>query len=130
MKIHVVAPRRDISATGGRAEHTHPVRQRVRRFSAKQVSAITEAYEAGATMASLAKQHDVKRQSIAALLRRHVIAIRARKVISPEEIDHAVHLYGAGQSSAVIGNRLGFDAATIWRALKKRGVQMRSPNHR
>jgi transposase-like protein len=98
------------------------------RFSAEQIAAIVQAYEAGATMASLAGQHDVKRQSIAALLKREGTSIRPRKIFSPAQIDEAVTLYGTGHSAATIADRFGFDTATIWRALRKRGVQTRSPN--
>lgn len=81
-------------------------------------------------MANLAKQHGVKRQSIAALLQREGVSIRPRKVISPEQINQAIELYEAGNSSVTIGSRLGYDGATIWRALKKHGVQMRNSNER
>jgi Putative ATPase subunit of terminase (gpP-like) len=45
-----------------------------------------------------------------------------------QQVDEAVRLYGLGWSSARIAGRLGFNQATIWRHLTKRGVVMRGPN--
>lgn len=100
------------------------------RFTAAQTRAVVEAYEAGATMASLAKQYGVKRETISKLLRREGVSIRERRVISEAENDQAVRLYAQGLSSARIADQLHYDQATIYRALKKRGVVMRSPNDR
>lgn len=100
------------------------------RFTPAQRQAAVEAYEAGATMASLAKQYDVKRESISKLLRREGVPIRQRRLISAAEADQAVQLYAQGLSCSRIAERLHYDHATIYRALKKRGVVMRSANER
>ena len=105
-----------------------PIRQF--RFTFAQRQAVIEAYESGATMAALAKQYNVKRESISKLLRRSGVTIRERRIISEAETDQAVQLYAHGLSSARIADQVGYDQATIYRALKKRGVVMRSPNDR
>lgn len=79
-------------------------------------------------MASLAAEYHVKRESISKLLRREGVEIRLRKQMSQEQIDDAVRLYGTGLSLEQIGSRLGWDHNTIYRHLKKRGVQMRGPS--
>jgi hypothetical protein len=48
--------------------------------------------------------------------------------MSRAEIDEAVRLYKRGLSLERVGVRLGWDHNTIYRHLKKRGVQMRGPN--
>ena len=48
--------------------------------------------------------------------------------MSHAEIDQAVQLYDSGLSLQRIGDQLGWDHNTIYRQLKKRGVQMRGPN--
>lgn len=89
---------------------------------------MVSAYESGQTMASLAAEYHVKRESISKLLRREGVEIRLRKQMSQEQIDDAVRLYGTGLSLEQIGSRLGWDHNTIYRHLKKRGVQMRGPS--
>jgi transposase-like protein len=48
--------------------------------------------------------------------------------MSQQQIDESVRLYESGLSLEQIGSRLGWDHNTIYRHLKKRGVQMRGPN--
>lgn len=79
-------------------------------------------------MASLAKQFKVKRESISKLLRRAGVEIRQRRQMGQAEIDESVRLYQSGLSLEQTGSRLGWDHNTIYRHLKKRGVNMRGPN--
>jgi IS30 family transposase len=46
--------------------------------------------------------------------------------LTEEKIDMAVGLYAQGRSTADIGSKLGADPSTIARALKRRGVVLRS----
>jgi transposase-like protein len=89
---------------------------------------VIEAYEAGATMAALAKKYDVKRETISKLLRGEGATLRVRRSMSQAEIDHAVQLYVSGLSLQRIGEQLGWDHNTVYRHLKKRGVVMRGPS--
>jgi hypothetical protein len=47
------------------------------------------------------------------------------KGVSPEQVAAAVRLYGAGWSSARIGDRLGFNGTRIIATLRKHNVQIR-----
>jgi len=89
---------------------------------------VIQAYEAGATMAALAKRYGLHRHTIADLLRREGVTIRTRLAMSQAEIEEAVRLYTAGLSLQKIGVHLGWDHNTVYRHLKKRGVQMRGPS--
>lgn len=98
------------------------------RFTLDQRQAVITDYEAGRTMASLAQEYDVKRESISRLLRRSGVDVRQRRVMSQTDIDQAVRLYADGPSLERIGKRLGWDHRTIHRHLRKRGVIFRGPN--
>jgi transposase-like protein len=89
---------------------------------------VVEAYEAGASMADLARQYGVKRVSISQLLHKAGATIRPRRVISAAEVDRAVQLYESGLSLQAVGDQLGWDQKTIYRHLKGRGVAMRGPS--
>ena len=103
-----------------------PVRQF--RFTRLQRQAVIAGYESGRSMASLAAEYGVKRESISKLLRRSGVVIRERRQMNQEQIDESVRLYESGLSLEQIGARLGWDHNTIYRQLKKRGVHMRGPN--
>jgi IS30 family transposase len=45
--------------------------------------------------------------------------------LTPEQIEHAIKAYQAGNSSKMIGDLLGVDASTVWRTLRREGVEMR-----
>jgi hypothetical protein len=53
-----------------------------------------------------------------------------RAGLTPSEIPAAANLYGLGWSVAQLGARFGVDAATVWRALRATGVEMRLPSQR
>lgn len=111
-----------------RSEPRPPLNPRQFRFTVQQRQAVVAAYEAGQTMASLARQYGVKRETISHLLRRSGVEIRQRRVISQAEVDEAVRLYRNGLSLVAIGKQLRWDPKTIHRQLKKRGAVMRGPN--
>jgi transposase-like protein len=89
---------------------------------------VVDAYEAGASMADLAREYGVQRVSISQLLRTAGASIRQRRVISAAEVDQAVQLYESGLSLQTIGGQLGWDPKTIYRHLKDRGDAMRGPS--
>lgn len=107
---------------------TRPAPARQFRFSQPQRQRVIKAYESGQTMASLAAEYKVKRESISKLLRRAGVAIRKPRQMTQAHIDEAAHLYSRGLSLEQIGAKLGWDHNTIYRHLKKRGVVMRGPN--
>jgi transposase len=100
---------------------------RARRLQPEEIVALLLAYRQGTSMAALAKQFNVRRQTVSDLLQRSAIPIRERRAPSSEEIAEAVRLYHAGWSLARVGSHLSFDHETVRRHLKLQGVQMRPP---
>ena len=106
----------------------HPKRQR--RLDATQRVAVLRAYQAGASMAALARQYRVRRETISSIVRQAGLPVRMPLTISPEQVEIAVRLYDEGWSLERIGQQLKFDNETIRKHLKRCGVVMRSPNDR
>ena len=88
------------------------------------------AYQAGASMAALARQYRVRRETISSIVRQAGLPVRMPLTISPEQVEIAVRLYDEGWSLERIGQQLKFDNETIRKHLKRCGVVMRSPNDR
>jgi hypothetical protein len=79
-------------------------------------------------MASLARTHAVRRETISKIIQDAGVAVRSQRVISPEEIAGAAALYRQGWSLARLAERYGFDGQTIHTHLKRAGVVMRGPH--
>jgi hypothetical protein len=101
-------------------------RQRKRHLRSDEVDELVAAYQAGATTYELATRHRVHRQTVTAILERRGVPIRYRSP-SPDEVATAKALYADGQSLVAVGDQLGFDAGTIWRALKRAGSSCEIP---
>lgn len=112
---HNVAPPQVASAEPARA----------RRLSAAEQVALLRSYQSGDSRAALAARYDVRRATISELLRRSASPLRAERAISAEEVDEAVRLYAQGKSLLRVGERLGYNAETIRKQLKRRDVVLR-----
>ncbi|WP_084104448.1 helix-turn-helix domain-containing protein [Demequina sp. NBRC 110056] len=82
------------------------------------------AYEAGGTIQAVARQFKLHRTTVTAILERQGVALREH-AMDDDLIRQARVLYESGLSLAAVGERLGFDAETIARRLKKAGVRIR-----
>ncbi|WP_295701802.1 transposase [Lapillicoccus sp.] len=100
------------------------------RFTDSQRLDVARSYEAGATMAALAKQHGVKRETISKLLSRSGVLARQPRSFCQPDLQRAVQLYQDGRSTFKIAEQLGWNQATVYRHLTRLGVRMRSPNER
>lgn len=98
---------------------------RARRLSAAEQVAVLGAYQAGDSMAALAARYNVRRTRVSELLHRSASPLRAERAISADEVDEAVRLYGQGQSLVRVSERLGYNAETIRKQLKRRGAVLR-----
>jgi DNA-binding CsgD family transcriptional regulator len=74
----------------------------------------------------LARHLGIHPNTVRKHLKAQGVAIVQPGLISPEQLTLAIELYEAGQSSIVIGKRLGFDSHTIIGALRKSGVKIRA----
>ena len=53
-----------------------------------------------------------------------------RRSLSPDQVDHAIHLYSLGWSLTRAGGRLGVDHTTVLTKLRERGVSTRDSHGR
>jgi lambda repressor-like predicted transcriptional regulator len=89
-----------------------------------QVATLVEAYEAGATLETLAQRYELHKRTIADHLRRR--GVQPRYIaLTDTDIRIAAKLYRQGLSLVAIGDRFGVNDCTIMRALHKLGVTMR-----
>lgn len=76
------------------------------------------------------KAFDLSKGSVLKVLREAGVTMR-NQGLRCEQIGEAQRLYeDAGWSLARIGEKFGVDHGTVWRQLRKRGVQMRDAHGR
>ena len=90
-----------------------------------QVRQLLEANEQGVLLRDLANMFKVHRVTVAAILRRHGIAPRARG-LPTDQIPLVAELYEQGLSAPALGQQFGVDGKTVWNALPTRQPQKRS----
>jgi len=92
--------------------------------SSDEIDELKRAYESRATLRELAQEFRIHRGTAADLLERVGVA-RRRKGPTAKEMKRAIRMHEAGESTATIGQRLGYAADTIRNRLLSAGVQMR-----
>ena len=80
-------------------------------------------------MRDLAHKFGIHRVTVSRLLRLEGVELRIRG-LTADEIDVAVELYGQGESLARIGEHFDVDHGTVWRQVRRRGVNMRDTHGR
>lgn len=101
-------------------------RQQQTRLSPGEVAELVDAYQAGASMASLAARWSLHRETVALHLRR--AGVEPRKPGLPAvALAEVIRLYAAGWSLARLGDRFGCDAETIRSHIRAAGVRTRRP---
>ena len=86
-------------------------------------------YQAGATARQLAAKYGIAKTSVQRHLHEAGVPLR-RQAMTPEQIDQAARLYGAGLSLAVVGAVLGVDGSTVYRSFVAQGLPVRSKSYR
>jgi DNA-binding CsgD family transcriptional regulator len=104
--------------------------KRARRLTSEEQVAIWTAYQAGATMASLAVVHGITRETVSVVLKRNGVPIRQQRRLDARGLQRAIRLYEQGWSTERVGADLGFDARTIATQLKAAGVRIRGAHER
>lgn len=110
-------------------EPATPVQKVDRRLSPAQIAELVQAYRDGDGTPELRRRYSLSQGSVLKILHSHDVTMR-RQGLTGEQIANATDLYGAGQSLAKIGIKLGVEAGTVRRALLKQGVQMRDTHGR
>lgn len=114
--------------------HGVPVRprqlsKRARRLTERQLGLLVQRYQAGATVYDLAAEFHIARATASKHLKAAGVVLRCGP-LSQDEINQAIDLYATGLSVAAVGEELGRDHASIWRALKAAGVPLRDTHGR
>ena len=99
------------------------------RLDTVAVAELIASYRTGTNINELAERFGVHRTTVACLLRRHGVDVRAVG-LSPSQVRDAARLYREGWSLARIGKKFGVDDMTVRRHLLLAGVVMRSPHER
>lgn len=104
---------------------------RARQLRVEEIDDLVARYQAGESMAQLAKDLNLHRSTISGRLRdRQVELHQPGPQMTEQQIEEALELYASGDSCVRIGKQLGFHQATIYNQLKRRGVALRSPHDR
>ncbi len=104
-----------------------PKRRLKQHLTSEQIAELVRRYNDGATSIQLCAETGMSKQTILKLLHANRAAMR-RQGLSPDDAEHAAHLYRAGQSLATIGSELNVNDMTVRAALVKQGVAMRGPH--
>jgi hypothetical protein len=104
--------------------------KRARRLTPEEEVAIWQGYQAGATMAALATEHRITRETVSVVLKRNGVPIRQPRRMDAAGVKRAIRLYAQGWSTERVGDDLGFDAKTIANQLNAAGVRVRGPHER
>jgi Helix-turn-helix domain len=105
------------------------LRRRSPRLISTQVEELVERYVAGDIIRVIAADLQVNRTTVAHHLRTRGVLTR-RRPLTPGQVVQAAAAYQEGTSLARIGEHLGVDSSTVWRALIKAGVRMRDTHGR
>jgi len=109
---------------------THPLSpprhhtKRAVHLSPAQLDALLSLYREGANQQDLAMKFDINRLTVMEHVKRARIRPRWR-ILTPEDMIHAINLYQAGQSLEQVGDQLGVNAETIRLTLRRHGTPIR-----
>jgi hypothetical protein len=90
---------------------------------------LVDGYQGGATVYQLADRFGINRKTVALHLHRQGVKMR-RQGLADAQVSAAAVKYRDGESLDTIGEHLGVDSTTVWRALVKAGVPMRDTHGR
>jgi hypothetical protein len=102
-------------------------KQAQHRLEPPEIDRLGRAYESGATVRELAQDFRIHRTTAMDLLERAGVPRRG-KGLSDSKLQRAIRLYREGQSTARIGEALGFSAEMIRQHLLASGVRVRGPH--
>lgn len=119
------------SLDGDEAESVplRPRLQKQRHLDHAGQARVVEVYQQGKTISAVSREFKLHRTTVAAILDRHDVAVRAH-YMTKRHVDQARDFYESGSSLAEVGRRLGFDAATVATRLRARGVRIRDAHER
>jgi DNA-binding MarR family transcriptional regulator len=124
-ELERLAAVRDIKPAGSPQPATPQPKQVQHRLRQEEEAELIARYQDGDTVYVLAERFKLHRQTVSGVLERHGIPRRYNK-LTGKDLDLAVQLYTEGTSLDVVGERLGVEASTVSRALRKAEVTIRA----
>lgn len=127
---HLILP--DLADLGpsksGRTSHSStspyvPIRGR-QRLDPASIQQLATDYLDGTPTTQLIIKYHLGKGTVLRLLASEGVQMR-RQSLTPEQILEGAQLYGSGLSLAQVGQQLGCDHCTVWRALRVAGIPMR-----
>jgi len=100
------------------------ITKRARQLTGAERALLVKRYDAGATVYDLAREFTISRSTASRQLKTAGVVLR-NGPLSSDEIARATELYATGLSTAAVGQQLGRDAGTVWRALKAADLPLR-----
>lgn len=101
-----------------------------RRLKPPQVEELLQGYREGVPINDLSAQFGIHRSTLLEHLNRADLPRRRYPALQGDELKEARRLYESGQSAATVAEHFAIDASTVYRTLKREGVQMRDPQGR
>lgn len=103
--------------------------QAQRRLTPVEVESVVTRFQAGESMAMLARDYGCDRRTVSKHLRDAGLAGRETS-FDPATVDTMVALYASGLSLAAVGHRVGASSGTVRKHLQDRGVVLRDTHGR
>jgi DNA-directed RNA polymerase specialized sigma24 family protein len=123
---------RDVAKSAKRDRPVTPRRQSfklARRLTDEDRASIAKSYQDGATAEAAGRPYGISKASVLKILDEAGVKRRLPRM-GEAEIQEARRLYEGGLSLADVGKRLGRDASTVHKALKREGIRMRDSHGR
>lgn len=120
------APRRKIVNKVTSAKSERRAYKPNRRLLPEEVQGLVVQYEAGASIADLAREYGMHTQTIDSHLKRQGVLKRGVFKLSPEQVDDVTRLYADGWSTIEIAKKFDVTTNTVSRALARAGMPLRS----
>lgn len=102
-----------------------PIGTAVTPVTPEMIESMVSAYESGAPLISIAREHRLGKEKVRDLLKDAGVRIR-RQGLDDEQVANAVRRYREGFTTREIARELGVGHSMVWRALKEAGVKLRS----
>lgn len=97
-----------------------------RKLTPEEVQKLVAQYEAGASIANLAREFGMHTQTVDAHLKRQGVRKHGVFKLSPEQVDEVAKLYCDGWSTIEIAKEFGVATNTVSRGLVRARVKLRS----
>jgi hypothetical protein len=102
-----------------------PARGTARQLRPDEVDQLVAHYEKVRNIRQVAEAFELYRATVREHLKRRGIEVRQVRSMTEHEMAEAVGLYEAGDSSVIVGEKLGFSNHTVLKALRASEVSIR-----